>query len=477
MRLNYVRSGLRPRLHLGLRLVTSAGLGLLLAACPGNGEEDDSTTGTFTSLTDPGSDTQTPATDEGTSTTSSMDSGSTTSCPAGEAGCPCLPGDECSDGLVCDGGVCQPDSDTTTGDETTSGGMAMCGNGMAEAGDLCLGTATPFAMGAGTIAVVLANFDADPAPDLVAANRDANTVSIRLNDGSGGFGVQGPFPTGTGPVAIGSADFDGDTFLDVVTVNLTSLDVTVLPGTGTGDFGPASLTASLGMAPLTPTDLVVTDLENDGDPDVLVTESTMSLVHVLRMDMGAFLPANTFATGTGPSAIHSVDFSGNGFPDVLTSDGTGGTVSVLLGNGFGQLGGATSATAGASPIDVASGDVNGDDLVDAIAANPGGNLTVRLGNGLGAFGGQLPFGVAGGPQAIVAADLDLDGDTDVAAACADGVVRVLVGNGGTLVAGPEITVGMMPDDIAAEDLNGDGLLDLVTANLGSGGVSVILSDA
>ena len=58
------------------------------------------------------------------------------------------------------------------------------------------------------------------------------------------------------------------------------------------------------------------------------------------------------------------------------------------------------------------------------------------------------------------------------------IVNALVPRGmEDVMAGPEIMVGMMPDDIAVADLNGDGLPDLVTANLGSGGVSVILTSA
>ena len=66
----------------------------------------------------------------------------------------------------------------------------------------------------------------------------------------------------------------------------------------------------------------------------------------------------------------------------------------------------------------------------------------------------------------------------VTVAGGDGMVHVLLGNAeGSLAAGLDIAVGQDPQDIAAADLNGDGLLDLVTANVASGGVSVILTGA
>ncbi len=153
----------------------------------------------------------------------------------------------------------------------------------------------------------------------------------------------------------------------------------------------------------------LTILEGDGDPDVLVTESTMSLLHVLRRDLGAFLPTASYGVGGGPAAVHLADFSGDDVLDVVTANAGAGSVSLLLGNGFGQLGGASTSMAGAAPADAGSGDFNGDGHTDTIVANPGGFVTIGLGNGLGGLGGQLPFPVAGGPVALVTADLDLDG--------------------------------------------------------------------
>ncbi len=452
-------------------------LGLLLVGCPADGNEDGSSTGS-TSLTSSSGGTQPSDTDNPqttTGTTEATDSG----CPDGQLGCPCMPGDMCLGGLECNVGTCQEPgrNDTTDGDETSTGGEpAMCNNGVAEAGDLCLGVVTPYSMGLGTIDVAVGDFDADPALDVVAANRDDNTVSIRLGDGTGGLGTETSFPAGMGPIAIGVGDFNADGELDAVTANLTSIDVTVLSGTGTGDFGPSQPTG-LG-ALLVPTDLEVADLDNDMDPDVVVAENSLSALHVLRTDVGAFMPAVTYPVGMGPVGVDLADFSGDGVLDLVAVNATAGSVSLLLGNGFGQFGDAASETAGAGPVDVSTGDFNGDGMTDAIVANPGGNVTVRLGNGLGDWGGQLPFPVAGGPSAIFATDLDLDGDTDVVVAGADSMVHILLGNGaGTLEAGPDIAVGLSPNAVIAADLNEDGLPDLITANTGAGSVSVILSNA
>jgi hypothetical protein len=86
--------------------------------------------------------------------------------------------------------------------------------------------------------------------------------------------------------------------------------------------------------------------------------------------------------------------------------------------------------------------------------------------------------VGSGPDAIIAADFNNDGRLDLAVAnYADGTVTLLLGNGDgtfTQAAGSPYGVGQGPYQIAAADFNGDGKLDLATANITDGTVSILL---
>src|SRR5262249_15863088 len=137
---------------------------------------------------------------------------------------------------------------------------------------------------------------------------------------------------------------------------------------------------------------------------------------------------------------------------------------------------------------MAVGDVNGDGRADLVINSIGGEdsvvsqLGVLLGNGDGTFGGPIFNSPQGGEEGDVAlGDFNNDGRLDAAvggeAALPDGLA-LFNGNGdGTF---PQFllqrvsTGGNDPFGVAAADLNGDGLVDLVAANTSSNSVGVLL---
>ncbi len=79
------------------------------------------------------------------------------------------------------------------------------------------------------------------------------------------------------------------------------------------------------------------------------------------------------------------------------------------------------------------------------------------------------------PGAVATADLNGDGNVDIVTAnTAGGDVSVLLGNGdGTFQAPVHYRVGQVPSTVLIGDFNGDGKLDILTANPYSGDVSFL----
>jgi FG-GAP-like repeat len=128
-----------------------------------------------------------------------------------------------------------------------------------------------------------------------------------------------------------------------------------------------------------------------------------------------------------------------------------------------------------SPESVIAADVNGYGKVDLISAdyayNPVGILSVFTNNGNGSFvlASSPTASVGSFTQSVVAADVNGDGKLDlISANSGDGTGNTLSvltnnrGGGFTLASSP--IVGESPWSVVAADVNGDGKVDLICAN-------------
>jgi hypothetical protein len=182
--------------------------------------------------------------------------------------------------------------------------------------------------------------------------------------------------------------------------------------------------------------------------------------------------------GDAPSFVVAADLDGDTALDLVVANLEGAhDVSVLLGNGDGTFQDADSVAVYAGPL--AALDFDGDAVLDlAIAHGLDDLVTVLLGDGGARFHEAGTFAVGEFPRAIWAGQLDGDTVPDLATADADShAIRVLLGNGdGSFRMSPRVVVpvgGRHPLSIAVSDLDGNGLLDLVTANLLSNDLTVV----
>ncbi|MFN8113657.1 MAG: VCBS repeat-containing protein [Solirubrobacterales bacterium] len=267
----------------------------------------------------------------------------------------------------------------------------------------------------------------------------------------------GVYDQGCGPRIL-AADIDGDGNLDLVcpeyrgSVGSGLGRVAVRHGDGSGRFGPERALYSKLVA-----DLEIADLNEDGAPDIVATESgrdrRATVVVLLNDGSGDFATTSSvelperyglpeypdLGTNYGPE-VEVGDADGDGNPDALVRsvrpEGSG-MVGLLPSDGAGHLG-ALSETRVAMPptdpddygyatffSDMTSGDFDGDgrtDLAFDVVLNDlhaVGHIVEMHGESDGSFAQVDTSSPSQGPQELNAVDLNGDGRDDLVSSGTD----------------------------------------------------------
>jgi hypothetical protein len=346
--------------------------------------------------------------------------------------------------------------------------------------------AVNYTVGSGPTSVTAADVNGDGKLDLICANYglgNDNTLTVLTNNGNGVFGSNATLTVGNGVGFVMAADINGDGKVDLISANANDSTLTILTNNGSGVFG-SNATLTVGMNPAF---VVAADVRGSGKLDLISANfgsyggSGNTLTVLTNNGAGVFGSNATLIVGNNPNCVAAADINGDGKVDLISANFYDGTLTVLTNNGAGVFGSNATLFVGGNPRRVVAADVNGDGKLDLISANYNvpGTLTVLTNNGSGVFGLNATLNVGNEPADVVAADVNGNGTLDLISANDINnftTLTVLTNNGsGVFSSNAMLTVGNRPLRVVAADVNGDGKLDLITANFDDNTLSVMIN--
>ena len=345
--------------------------------------------------------------------------------------------------------------------------------------------------------LAVADVNGDGAADVLFAD-GAGNVYVALNTGSGALGTaRTAIATGQDNIFMRVGDLNGDKKTDVVVLGDGFVSAYMGNGDGTFSDAPHSYPAGLGVGHLEP-ELAAYGGANGSLGVVYVSEELGSATVLLGNGDGTLKGAPTIVpAGETPQDIvvfASGDVNGDGVPDFLAFDYSRANAAdnpnqvpqivSLISDGKGGLKGTRIAVSLSylvsknAPFVIAEPmveDLNGDGKADLLISI-GNDLEIAYGNGDGSF--QTPKVLSLGSGF---APLDCPPGGASAGKGSDGVLEFVVaygGDDGCYGSGSQqsgvfaftqggaqvnfVPIGSAIADAKLTDLNGDGLLDLVT---------------
>ncbi len=371
---------------------------------------------------------------------------------------------------------------------------------------------TPTASGNCNNNFVVGDVNGDGNSDIVEADQSGGTVSITvfLSNGDGTFTATAasPFVASTTGITGGTLVTDATSgFLDIVLVDdscdwaTCPSNIITVPGNGDGTFA-----AALTPVPLVPSgtsdgggrNVLITDFDGDGLIDVAENDYSNGELNVYLSStgyMGVATPtpdgvedgyyfSMTFGSLTGSSGLPAIVSVFGDYDTVAVYNNTAGTFSEAV---YYPVAVTASSTPYTFPVSATIADVNGDGNGDVVVTNDDtSDITILLGNGSGGLAltsvgyavGGYPFGAA------IVEDLNGDGLPDILVADDNQSLVWMAGFGdGTFQAARDYYTPVAENtysygySIASGDFNGDGFTDLVVSNLDDGaGLTVFLSN-
>jgi hypothetical protein len=223
-----------------------------------------------------------------------------------------------------------------------------------------------------------------------------------------------------------------------------------------------------------PVDAAAADLDGDGRLDLAISARDSGVVVLHFNDAaGAFGSPRVVYAGSKPGSVAAADFDGDGAVDIAVA--LESEVRLFFNNATWRFPPARTLSTGFAPLALAAADLDGDGAPDLCVSNSvqrpnplDDNLSVLLNEGGAVFGRPRHYAAGRQPAFLAAGDFDRSGLPDIAVLSRNergsAQVMVIAAHGGSFAPVADFQLGETPLGLAAGDLDGDGIVDLLVAH-------------
>ena len=359
-------------------------------------------------------------------------------------------------------------------------------------GALALTANPPVSINPGAARMIIADLDRDGSRDIVLADSVLGVLQVLLNDGQALVpetnksvypGLLSAFEPWDEPVAVAAATIF-DIGPDLIVADRVAQSVSIIRNNGLGGFNDRREDIFIGHDIA---ELQAMDLDADGDVDIAVASAeSPSLTMLFNNGLGTFNARTTELIGGMPTAMKSANLNSDGRADLVVATESRDGVSVLLSNGLGGFERRSDFNVGLLPVDVEIVDYDADGDNDIVTANRGSlDFSLLANDGFGSFPVE-PIQVSTGtqtenrlqPQALALSDLSADEFSDLVAVGPESPHIVFLENDAGLGFSPKdlLTSSTPARSVEIVDMNGDGVNDLVVFSSSASQVQVFINE-
>lgn len=316
-------------------------------------------------------------------------------------------------------------------------------------GDGTFAPAQAYLPATSSYSVAVADINMDGNADLIVGG--PNGIAILIGNGDGTFKAATGISSANPVTLVRAADFNGDGHPDLIC--LTGSPFPGSPSTaeiffGNGDGGFQTGSPVVFKFASTAFDILVTDLNSDGIPDLAMASGDS--ITVLIGGFGGVFAAPVSYTSYNVRSLAAGDLNGDGKIDIVAGSNGLPLFDLLLGNGDGTLAAAHTIQTKAGPpqivgstdagsLSISVHDFDGDGRADVVSAEGTFGFSVMRGNGDGTFRVPLVYPI-GSTGALVVGDLNHDGIADIVTSPVQPYLGSLA---------PEFTLTASPNPVSA----------------------------